>query len=97
MKRKICLALLTLSSGLMMVFAATVDKCTEKFEACKVTCGNLQAQCKAAGSNPAACESRFRGCNADCDRDLKACQAKSPTKSPTPGPGKSPSKSPTKK
>jgi hypothetical protein len=97
MKRKICLALFTLSSGLMMVFAANVDKCTEKFEACKVTCGNLQAQCKAAGSNPERCASGFRGCNADCDKGLKTCQAKSQTTSPTPGPGKSPSKSPTKK
>ena len=92
MKRKICLSFLALSSGLMMVFAANVDKCTEKFEACKVTCDNVKAQCKAAGSQPGACESRFRQCNADCDKDLKACQAKSQTKSPTPGPGKSPTK-----
>jgi hypothetical protein len=97
MQRKICLALLTLSGGLMMVFAANVDKCTEKFEACKVTCGNVKAQCKASGSSPDTCESRFRGCIADCDKDLKTCQAKNPTKSVTPGPGKSPSKSPTKK
>ena len=92
MKRKTCLAFLTLSSGLMMVFAVNVDKCTEKFEACKVTCGNLKAQCKAAGSNPDACETRFKQCNAECDKALKTCQAKSPTKSPTPGPGKSPIK-----
>ena len=97
MKRKICLALLALSSGLMMVFAANVDKCTEKFEACKVTCGNVKAQCKAAAGNPDACESRFRTCIADCDKDLKTCQAKNPTKSPAASPGKSPSKGPTKK
>ena len=92
MKRKICLALLALSSGLMMVFAANVDKCTEKFEACKVTCGNQRAQCLARGSDPGACDARLQACNSDCGKDLKTCQAKSQTKGPTPGPGKSPSK-----
>jgi hypothetical protein len=92
MKRKICLALLALSSGLMMVFAANVDKCTEKFEACKVTCGNLNAQCIARGSTADTCVARSRQCKADCDKDLKTCQEKTPTKSPTPGPGKSPTK-----
>lgn len=92
MKLKICLALLVLSSGLMMVLAANVDKCTEKFEACKVTCGNLKAQCLRRGSDPGACDAGLEACNADCARGLKTCQAKSQTKSPTPGPGKSPSK-----
>ncbi len=93
MKRKICMALLALSSGLMMVFAATnVDKCTEKFESCKESCGNQQAQCKARGSTPEACNSRYKGCLADCDKDLKTCQAKSQVKpSPTP-PAKKPGK-----
>jgi hypothetical protein len=76
-----------------MVFAATnVDKCTEKFEACKVTCGNLRSQCLARGSDAGACDYRLKACNMDCAKDLKACQAKSQTKSPTPGPGKSPTK-----
>jgi len=76
MKRKTCLALLALSSGLMMVFAATPDKCTEKFNSCKVTCGNLQAQCKARGSDPGACEMRFKDCVQDCNKALKTCQSK---------------------
>lgn len=92
MKRKICVAVLTLSSGLMMVFAANVDKCTEKFEACKVTCGNQRAQCLSRGSDVAACDARLQACNADCAKDLKTCQAKSQTKAPTPGPTKSPKK-----
>ena len=92
MKRKTCVALLALSSGLMMVFAANVDKCTEKFESCKQACGNLQAQCKARGSTPEACNSRYKMCIADCDKDLKTCQAKSQVKpSPTP-PAKKPGK-----
>ena len=84
MKRKTCVALLALSSGLMMVFAANVDKCTEKFESCKQACGNLQAQCKARGSTPEACNSRYKMCIADCDKDLKTCQAKSKSPAPTP-------------
>ena len=92
MKRKISLALLALSSGLLMVFAANVDKCTEKFEACKVTCGNLKAQLIARGSTADTVNSRYKECLADCDKALKDCQAKSQTKSPTPGPGKSPTK-----
>ena len=76
MKRKTCMALLALSSGLMIVFAADVDKCTEKFDACKVTCGNQRAQCMARGSNVESCDFRLKQCNKDCDKDLKACQAK---------------------
>jgi hypothetical protein len=76
MKRKTYLALLALSSGLMVVFAANVDKCTEKFNSCIVSCGNLQAQCKARGSTPEACEMRYKECSAACNKELKACEAK---------------------
>lgn len=76
MKRKTCLALLALSSGLMMIFAADVDKCTEKFESCKVTCGHQKAQCMARGNDVAYCNNRFKQCTADCDKDLKTCQTK---------------------
>ena len=76
MKRKACVALLALSSGLMMVFAATPDKCTEKFNSCKETCGHVQAQCKAQGSDPDACDARFRSCVKDCEKALKTCQSK---------------------
>jgi hypothetical protein len=76
MKLKTCLAVLALSSGLMMVFAANVDKCTEKFDSCKESCGNLQAQCKARGSGAETCENRFKECLKDCDKVLKDCKAK---------------------
>jgi hypothetical protein len=76
MKRKTCVVLLALSSGLMMVFAANVDKCVETFEACKVTCGHQQAQCKARGSDVAVCNGRLNECNAACNKDVKDCQAK---------------------
>jgi hypothetical protein len=91
MKRKTCIALLALSSGLMIVFAADVDKCTEKFDACKVTCGNQRAQCRARGSDEGSCESRFNQCNADCSKDLKTCQDKAktnPKTTPKPAPKK---------
>jgi hypothetical protein len=76
MKRKTCVALLALSGGLMMVFAADVDKCTEKFNSCKESCGNLRAQCMARGSNVESCDFRLRECSRDCDKALKTCQAK---------------------
>ncbi|MEY2564084.1 MAG: hypothetical protein QOH88_2277 [Verrucomicrobiota bacterium] len=76
MKRKACVTLLALSSGLMMVFAVTPDKCTEKFNSCKETCGHVQAQCKAKGYDPDACDARFRNCVRDCDAALKTCQSK---------------------
>lgn len=81
MKRKLCVALLALSSGLMMVFAAaTVDKCTEKFNGCMTSCGNLKAQLTARGSTPDTIDMRYKECSADCDKALKACQAKSQSK-----------------
>ena len=83
MKRKICLAFFALCSGLMMVFAVEVDKCVEQFEACKVTCENQKAQCKARGGEVAYCNNRLNQCNADCNKGVKDCQAKSQTKPTT--------------
>jgi hypothetical protein len=76
MKRKTCVVLLALSSGLMMVFAADVDKCTEKFNGCKESCENQKARCMARGNNVESCEFRLRGCKKDCDNALKTCQTK---------------------
>jgi hypothetical protein len=85
MKRKICVALLALSSGVMMVFAVEVDKCAEKFEECKVVCGNDKARCMARGNQVEYCNARLNECNADCNKKVKECQAKSGIK-PTPNP-----------
>jgi hypothetical protein len=76
MKRKTCLALLALSSGLMMVFAADADKCTQKFNSCTESCVNQKSQCKARGNDSDLCESRLKQCTAGCDKDLKTCQTK---------------------
>jgi hypothetical protein len=76
MKRKTCVVLLTLSSGLLMVFGATVDKCQEKFESCKVTCGNEKAQCKARGGTIENCEKTEKMCLSDCDKALEKCHKK---------------------
>ena len=77
MKRKVSLAVLALSSGLMIVlFAANVDKCTEKFNSCKESCANQHAQCKARGSDAVTCDHRLKECVSDCDKGLKDCQAK---------------------
>jgi hypothetical protein len=93
MKRKICIGFLTLSSAVMIVLAAdVVDKCTEKFNACNVTCGNLYAQCKARGSTD--CDNRFSSCKNDCNKDLKKCQEKAGIKpnAPQPKPSAKPKK-----
>ena len=82
MKRKICFAMLTLTAGLMMVFAAPpapapkADPCTEKYNSCKEVCSNRQAQCKASGSTPENCENRFKQCVNACEKDKKACETK---------------------
>jgi hypothetical protein len=76
MKRKTCVALLALSSGLMMVFAANVDKCTEKFNGCMESCTNLKFQLKARGSTPEAVEMRYKECSQACNKALKDCQTK---------------------
>lgn len=59
-----------------MVFAAEVDKCQEKFNACKVTCENEKAQCKARGGTIETCDSRLKMCLADCDKALEKCHKK---------------------
>lgn len=95
MKRKICVALLALSGGLMMVFAAQPDKCVEKFEECKLVCGNEKARCVARGATAETCNFRLNECNADCNKKVKDCQAKSGTKpapSATPSAPKKPGK-----
>ncbi len=81
-RKKICVALLALSSGLMMVFAVEVDKCAEKFNACKETCENEKARCKARGNRIEYCNNRLNQCNAGCNQELKDCQAKSPATAP---------------
>jgi hypothetical protein len=76
MKRKLCLAMLALSSGLMMVFAAAVDKCTEKHKNCVDSCSGFQMQCKSRGADTLECERQFKECSSKCDTALKDCQAK---------------------
>ena len=72
MRRKTCLALFALSGGLMMVFAANVDKCTEKYNGCMEPCSNLKAQLTARGSTPEMIGMRYKECSAACNKALKA-------------------------
>ncbi len=78
MKRKICFAILTLTAGLMMVFAAApaADPCTEKYNSSKEICMNAQATCKARGSTPESCEQRFNQCVNEAQVAKKACETK---------------------
>ena len=75
MKRKTCAALLALSGSLIMVFAANVDKCTEKFNKCTDHCLNVKSQCMASGAEPRECDSNFAICSNACNKALKDCQA----------------------
>jgi len=76
MKRKICVAVLALCSGVIMVFAATADKCTEKHKGCVDACNSSNMMCKSRGNDAADCDNRFKQCTAACDTKLKECQAK---------------------
>jgi len=81
MKRKICFAMLTLG-GSLMVFAADpkaapkADPCTEKYNSCNDSCSNVLARCKAGGSIPENCESRFKQCTNDCIKAKNDCEKK---------------------
>ena len=83
MKRKICFAMLTLTAGLIMVFAAPkadpspkADPCTEKYNSCSETCTNQKVQCGVRGSTPESCEARFRQCQNECIKAKNACEKK---------------------
>lgn len=76
MKRKICLAVLALSSGWMMVFAATSDKCTQKHKSCTEQCNSFHIQCKSRGNDSMQCDDRLKQCKSACDKTLTDCEAK---------------------
>jgi hypothetical protein len=91
MKRKILVALFALCSGLMMVFAAEVDKCVEKFNSCVEVCGFDKARCMARGNTVEYCNNGLNQCNAACNKGVKECQEKNKAKAPakpTPKPKK---------
>ncbi len=83
MKRTISFAILTLTAGLMMVFAASPapapkapDACAEKYKSSMDSCTNQQANCKARGSTPETCEARHKECVAAAEKAKQACEGK---------------------
>jgi len=93
--KRISVALIAFFCGLMMVFAApppVADKCTEKADACKKSCGHQEAQCRARGATPESCENRKKQCESDCDKELKTCQSKAGTQTPPKAPATPPAK-----
>ena len=72
----------------MLAMAAEVDKCTEKFNACKTTCTNEWYQCKAHGNDVEKCNSRRKECDSKCDADLKKCQGNTQASPAKPKPKK---------
>ena len=75
-KTKITVAVLTISGCVMMMFAAKVDPCTEKYNSCSDVCTNGQASCKARGANPEECEMKYKKCMQACDKAKKDCEGK---------------------
>ena len=76
MKTKICAAALIMSGCVMMVFAAKVETCAEKYKSCTDSCMNAKSQCRARGAQPDQCEKTYKMCLQDCDKAKKACDDK---------------------
>jgi hypothetical protein len=60
----------------MVIFAAKVDPCTEKYNGCSDSCTNVQARCKAGGSIPEKCEKAYEICMKACDKAKADCDGK---------------------
>jgi hypothetical protein len=60
----------------MMVFAAKVEPCAEKYKTCTDSCEHVKSQCKARGAQPDQCENAYKMCLQDCDKAQKDCDAK---------------------
>ena len=75
-KTKICAAGLIMSGCVMMVFAAKVDSCAEKYKSCTESCMNVKAQCRARGANPDQCENTYKICLKDYDKAKNDCDGK---------------------
>jgi hypothetical protein len=75
-KTKICAAALIMSGCVMMVFAAKVDPCTEKYNSCTDSCLHAKAGCRARGAEPDQCEKTYQMCLKDCEKAKKDCDAK---------------------
>jgi hypothetical protein len=65
-----------MSGCVMMMFAAKVDPCTEKYTSCTDSCVHVQAGCRARGAEPVECEKAYKMCLKDCDKAKKDCDAK---------------------
>lgn len=76
MKAKISLVTLLVGGCLMIGFAAKVETCADKFTSCSDSCTNVQAHCKASGSDPGNCEIKFNRCMNSCEKAKKDCEGK---------------------
>jgi hypothetical protein len=74
MKTKICAGVLAISGFAMVIFAAKVDPCTEKFNSCSDACTNALARCKAGGSIPENCEKTHATCMKACEKAKADCE-----------------------
>ena len=73
-KTKISVAVLAISGCVMMMFAAKVDPCTEKYNSCSDSCTNALAHCKAGQTDPDRCEKAQKICMQACDKAKNDCE-----------------------
>jgi hypothetical protein len=92
MKRTFCLVTLALFGCSTLVLAAG-DPCTDKYNECVSHAMNVQAQCKARGSDPGGCNDTFEKTKKNCETEKNNCLGKSNSKQTTPPKKSDPKKS----
>lgn len=81
MKKKISLAALLVSGGVLMMFAAApADPCADKHKSCTDACGITQSQSLRRGVDRLQAENAFNRCVKACDKSKADCEAKAPKK-----------------
>ena len=78
MKKKISVAALLVSGGVMMMFAAApaADPCADKHKSCTDACSLTQSQSLRRGIDRLQAENAFNRCVKACDKTKADCEAK---------------------
>lgn len=77
MKKKISVAALLVSGGVMMMFAGTpADPCADKHKSCTDSCGITQSQSLRRGIDRLQAENAYNRCVKACDKTKADCDAK---------------------
>lgn len=77
MKKQISVAVLLVSGGVMMMFAAApADPCADKHKSCTDSCAITQSQSLRRGVDRLQAENAFNRCVKACDKTKTDCEAK---------------------